>query len=89
MKAIVTVIGKDKPGIIAAVSSLLAKHAINIEDISQTVLRGNFTMVMLVSFENSNMDVAALAAVAAPLATEVGVEIHVQNEEIFDAIHKI
>ena len=89
MKAIVTVIGKDKPGIIAAVSSLLAKHAINIEDISQTVLRGNFTMVMLVSFENSNMDVAALASVAAPLAAEVGVEIHVQNEEIFDAIHKI
>ena len=89
MKAIVTVIGKDKPGIIAAVSGLLAKHNINIEDISQTVLHGNFTMVMLVSLDCDTLGVAGLAALTTPLAAEVGVEIHVQNEEIFDAIHKI
>ena len=89
MKAIVTVIGKDKPGIIAAVSGLLARHGINIEDISQTVLHGNFTMVMLVSLDGEALGVAGLAALTAPLAAEVGVEIHVQNEEIFDAIHKI
>ena len=89
MKAIVTVIGKDKPGIIAAVSGLLAKHNINIEDISQTVLHGNFTMVMLVSLDGNTLGVAGLAELTDPLAAEVGVEIHVQNEEIFDAIHKI
>ena len=89
MKAIVTVIGKDKPGIIAAVSAMLAKNRINIEDISQTVLQGNFTMIMLVSLEGSSLGIAALAEETAALAAEVGVEIHVQNEEIFDAIHKI
>ena len=89
MKAIVTVIGKDKPGIIAAVSAMLAKNRINIEDISQTVLQGNFTMIMLVSLEGSSLGIAALAQETAALAEEVGVEIHVQNEQIFDAIHKI
>ena len=89
MKAIVTVIGRDKPGIIAGVSGLLAEHHINIEDISQTVLQGNFTMIMLVSLEGSSLGVADLSEVTAALAARIGVEIHVQNEEIFDAIHKI
>lgn len=89
MKAIVTVIGKDKPGIIAAVSAMLAKNRINIEDISQTVLQGNFTMIMLVSLEGSTLGIAELSEQTAKLAAEVGVEIHVQNEEIFSAIHNV
>ena len=89
MKAIVTVIGKDKPGIIAAVSGMLAGHNINIEDISQTVLQGNFTMIMLVSLDRSRLSITELSEATSALSHEVGVEIHVQNEEIFNAIHKI
>lgn len=89
MKAIVTVIGKDKPGIIAAVSTVLAENSINIEDISQTVLQGNFTMIMLVSLEKSDLAITDLCALTGEMSKKVGVEIHVQNEEIFNAIHKI
>ena len=89
MKAIITVIGEDKPGIIAAVSTMLAKNSINIEDISQTVLQGNFTMIMLVSLDGSVLDISTLVEETAMLSAEIGVEIHVQNERIFDAIHKI
>ena len=55
MKAIVTVIGKDKSGIIAKVSSKIADASINIEDISQTIVQGNFTMLMLCDFSNSKL----------------------------------
>ena len=60
MKAIVTVIGKDKPGIIAKVSGALADKNVNIEDISQTVVQGNFTMIMLCDV-GENVTVAGLA----------------------------
>lgn len=89
MKAIVAVIGKDKPGIIAAVSAMLAEHSINIEDISQTVLQDNFTMIMLVSLENSGLSIAELGEKTAKIGADIGVEIYVQNNEIFNAIHKI
>ena len=82
MKAIVTVIGKDKPGIIAAVSGMLAGHNINIEDISQTVLQGNFTMIMLVSMDRSRLSITELSEATSALSHEVGVEIHVQKDGI-------
>ena len=62
MKAIVTVIGKDQVGITAAVCSLLAQHSINILDISQTILQGDFTMVMLVDAGACDIPFAELAA---------------------------
>ncbi len=89
MKAVITVIGKDKPGIIASVSALMAKNDVNIEDISQTVLQGNFTMIMLVSLERANVSFAALKEQADELSAAIGVKIRVQNEEIFDAVNKI
>ena len=57
MKAIVTVVGADKVGIIAKVSAYLAKHSINIADISQTILSGNFVMMMMVDFDNANIGI--------------------------------
>ena len=55
MKAIVTVIGRDKPGIIAKVSAVLADNNVNIEDISQTIMQGNFTMIMQCGLENAKL----------------------------------
>ena len=60
MKAIITVIGKDKSGIIAKVSGLLAEYDVNIEDISQTIVQGNFTMIMLCGMENAKLGVKEL-----------------------------
>ncbi len=89
MRAIVTVVGKDKSGIIAKVSTALADNNVNIEDISQTIVSGNFTMLMLCDLSNSKMAIADLSALLIKLGEEIGVVIHVQNEEIFNAMHKI
>ena len=89
MRAIVTVIGKDKAGIIAKVSSSLAENNVNIEDISQTIVSGNFTMLMLCDLSNSKLAVKDLKVVLDEVGEQIGVSIHVQNEDIFNAMHKI
>lgn len=89
MRAIVTVIGKDKSGIIAKVSSTLAENSVNIEDISQTIVQGNFTMIMLCDLSKSKLALAELAAALKKQGEEIGVSIHVQHEDIFNAMHKI
>ena len=89
MKAVVTVIGKDKPGIIAKVSAMLAENAVNIEDISQTILSGNFTMLMYTDISKSALPLAALGDALKTLGEKIGVSIHVQHEDIFNAMHKI
>jgi ACT domain-containing protein len=89
MRAIVTVIGKDKSGIIAKVSSALAENNVNIEDISQTIVSGNFTMLMLCDLSGSKLAVKDLKSILEKLGEEIGVSIHVQNEDIFNAMHKI
>ena len=89
MRAIVTVIGKDKSGIIAKVSSALAENNVNIEDISQTIVSGNFTMLMLCDLSGSKLAVKDLKSILEKLGEEIGVSIHVQNEEIFNVMHKI
>lgn len=89
MKAIVTVLGKDKAGIIAKVSTVLAENQVNIEDISQTIVQGNFTMIMLCDLVNSELSIADLSIKMKSIGEEIGVSIHVQNEDIFNAMHKI
>ncbi len=89
MKAVVTVIGKDKPGIIAGVSGLLAENAVNIEDISQTILSGNFTMLMYTDLSKSKLSLSELSDKLKALGEKIGVSIHVQHEDIFNAMHKI
>ena len=89
MKAIVTVIGKDKPGIIASVSTELAKANVNIEDISQTIMQGNFTMIMQCGLENAQLNLSGLKEKLVKLGEKIGVSIHVQHEDIFNAMHKI
>lgn len=89
MRAIVSVMGNDKPGIIAGTSTLLAQNQVNILDITQTIVRGIFTMVMLVDIENSKKDLADLSDSLKELGNTLGVEIRIQHEDIFNSMHRI
>ena len=89
MKAIVTVIGRDKVGITAAVCALLAQHSINILDISQTILHGSFTMVMTVDVGESKAPLGQLRELLEELGNSMEISIRIQREEIFDAMHRI
>ncbi len=89
MKAILTVIGQDKSGIIANVATMLAKNNINIEDISQTIMQGCFTMIMLINLENSTIPFKTLIETANTLGNEIGVKIIIQHEDIFNAMHRV
>jgi ACT domain-containing protein len=89
MKAIVTVIGKDQTGIIARVSNCLYNENINIEDISQTVMQNNFTMIMFVDLSKSNKGIEPIQDKLEKLGQEIGVSIRIQNEAIFQAMHRI
>lgn len=89
MNAIVTVIGKDKVGIIAAVCIKLAGMNVNVLDISQTILDGKFTMVMAVDAANANVGFEELAAQLRELGEGMELSIRIQREEIFDAMHRI
>lgn len=88
MKAVVTVLGKDRTGIIAAVSNLLYQEGVNILDISQTILSGMFTMIMLVEVgQDAQYDVVREKLLK--MAEEMNLEIRVQRSDIFDAMHRI
>ena len=87
MKAIVTVIGKDKSGIIAAVTGELSRLGANVEDISQTILQDYFVMLMLI--ESKKASVADISGKLEALSKKVGVDIKVQHEDIFNAMHRI
>ncbi len=89
MKAIVTVIGKDRVGIIADVSQLLAQRGVNVLDISQTVLQDYFTMVMLVDAGGCTIPFAELTSLLRAEGERLGLEIRAQREDIFNAMHRI
>lgn len=89
MNAIVTVVGKDRVGIIAAVCNRLAGHNVNILDISQTILQGAFTMVMAVDVSQATASFGQLGDSLAELGREMGLSIRIQREEIFNAMHTI
>ena len=89
MKAIVTVVGNDKVGIIAKVSAKLAECEINILDISQTIMQELFTMIMLVDTEKSAKNIEEISAELKKLSEEIGVDIRIQHQGIFNSMHRI
>ena len=89
MNAIVTVIGEDKVGIIAAVCALLAEHNVNILDITQTILQKKFTMVMAVDIGKTTVSLTDLAASLNRLGETMSISIRIQREEIFNAMHRV
>lgn len=89
MKGIITVVGGDKVGIIAKVSAYLAQHSINIADITQTILSGNFVMMMMVEFDKADIDIDSARKELTAEAEKLGVEINLMNEKVFSAMHRI
>ncbi|CDB43876.1 uPF0237 protein HMPREF0866_01546 [Firmicutes bacterium CAG:240] len=89
MKAIVTVVGKDQVGIIAGVCNTLADHNINVLDISQTIMEGFFTMMMVVDLALCAESFANLQNVLKTFGEGRGLSIRIQREDIFDAMHKL
>ena len=89
MKAIVTVVGKDKVGIIGNVCMSLANFNVNVLDISQTVMQGYFTMMMATDVSASTVPMAQLASELDRLGKEMGLSIRIQREDIFEAMHRI
>ena len=89
MKGIITVVGGDKVGIIAKVSTYLASHKNNINDITQTILSGNFVMMMMVEFDSADIDIDAARKDLTKEAETLGIEVNVMNEKVFTEMHRI
>jgi len=89
MRAIVTVIGDDRVGIIAGVSTILTEHNANILDISQTTMQEIFTMIMLVDMEKMTTTFAELADKLEEKGRDLGLSIRIQHEDIFKSMHRI
>ncbi|MCM1004130.1 MAG: ACT domain-containing protein [Candidatus Gastranaerophilales bacterium] len=88
-KIIITVSGTDKTGIVAAVSTLLAKHNVNIEDIKQTLMQGHFVMFMLGDITNANVNFKDLKNILIEEGNKLELEIWVQRKGIFEKMHSL
>ena len=89
MQVDLTIVGKDKVGITAKVANALADMNINIININQNIMQGFFNMVLIADMEGANVTLAKAREVMAELGKEIGVEIRLQSEEIFTAMHRI
>ena len=89
MRIVMTIVGVDKVGIIAKASTLLAENYVNILNINQNIDDGFFNMVLIGDLDNAAVSVEALKEKATALGKELGVEIRVQSEQIFTAMHRI
>ena len=89
MKAIVTVVGKDQVGIIAAVCVKLAEYNVNVLDINQTVMQGYFTMMMAVDVSDCKVPLAELVEIMEETGKAMGLSIRVQREDIFEAMYRV
>ncbi|MGM0501943.1 MAG: ACT domain-containing protein [Bacillota bacterium] len=88
-RAVITVLGSDKVGIVAKITNLLAEHNVNIIDISQTLLEDLFTMIMLVELDDLNTDFETLNQELENTGQELEVKIMLQHEEVFRYMHRI
>lgn len=88
-RIIITVLGHDRVGIIAGIATILAEAGINILDISQTILQGFFTMVMVADMSGSSLDIARLREMLNEKGREMELQITVQHEDIFNFMHRI
>ncbi len=88
-KALISVTGLDTTGIIAKVATKLYELNINILDITQTILGGYFTMMMVVDLDGAHMDFDGINQSLQPVREELKMTIHIQRMDIFDAMHRI
>ncbi|EOU2024298.1 ACT domain-containing protein [Clostridium perfringens] len=89
MNAVITVVGKDKVGIIHGVSGILNENNVNILNISQTIMDGYFTMIMLTDISNSTKDISYLKEIFREFSFKNSLDISVQHEDIFNSMHRI
>ncbi len=89
MKAIVSVVGMDKPGIVAGVSNVLAKYSVNIRDISQSYAHEFFTMIMVVDFEKSTTSLKEVSDELRKVGEKIGIYVSIQHEDVFKKMHRI
>lgn len=89
MRAVITVIGKDRSGIIASISDVLYKKDVNILDISQNVMDDMFAMVMFADISKSTVDFTALVELLNAEGEKLGMKVHCMHEDIFNAMHRI
>lgn len=89
MRIVVTVVGQDKVGIIAKVTNVFAANRVNVLNINQNIMDGFFNMVLIADMTDAKMDIKTLKERFTALAEEIGVEIRVQSEDIFTAMHQI
>ncbi|RNC62936.1 MAG: hypothetical protein AWM53_01765 [Candidatus Dichloromethanomonas elyunquensis] len=89
MKAVITGVGMDKVGIFYRVTQILAEKNVNVEDISQTILQGYFTMMMLVDLSRMTCDFSQLKDQLESLEKEIGLSVRIQREEIFNYMQSI
>jgi len=88
-RTVITVVGKDRVGIIAKVCTYLAENNINILDITQTIVQGFFNMMMIVDASQSPKEFDKIVEELEQLGVEIGVRIRAQHEDIFDKMHRI
>lgn len=88
-KTVITVVGKDRVGIIAKVCTYLAENQVNILDISQTIVQGFFNMMMIVDANEASKSFDLLASELEQMGEEIGVIIKAQHEDIFNKMHRI
>lgn len=88
-RTIITVIGKDRVGIIARICTYLAENGINVLDINQSIVQGFFNMIMIVDAQNAKKDFAVLNEEIEQISEELGVKIKMQHEDIFNVMHRI
>ena len=88
-RTIITVIGKDRVGIIARICTYLAENDINVLDINQSIVQGFFNMIMIVDAQNAKKDFAVLNEEIEKISEELGVKIKMQHEDIFNVMHRI
>ncbi|MBT9672281.1 ACT domain-containing protein [Secundilactobacillus kimchicus] len=89
MKAIITVVGQDQVGIVARVASQLAELKVNIIDISQTLMHGSFTMILMGEWDGEQQSFDRIKTALADLGQQLGLDIRMQRQELFDAIQKL
>ncbi len=89
MQVVLTIVGKDRVGIIAMVSGQLAAHGVNILNISQNILEGYFNMVMLADISGASVSLKELQSRLKAEGEKMGVDIKIQHEDIFNAMHRI
>ncbi len=89
MRAVVAVIGKDTVGILAKVSGICAEYRANVMDVTQTIMQDLFAMTMLIEISKLTIDYIDFAEKLRSAGTEMGLQIHVMHEDIFNSMHKI